>query len=1476
MVPLPFFDGATAQQWFSEAFGQKFGRESDNAAVVQSAFRGHRDRKALAVRRKAATKVTAVGKGAITRLGMRSAKAQQASQERAATRLQAVERGAAHRRHSKQEARVPVDVAGAFKRIDANGDGVLSRAEVIKACRADANIRVLLGLPRHIRQEDGSRDAFEAVFQRFDANDSKSINLAEFESVFTELQREALGFAPAAAPGPASLEPLFSGRSRAAVEGFFAKAQSALSHTLELPSQVGGIWNQALFGRRTEPQAPPPRLAATPTAAPETATTPTPRTVSPPPPPPPAEVVVKSPTPPPTHQPPQSPPRSPPESPLRLVSSLPPPATVSSAAAVAAAVEDLSTVVISAAARIESTSEDDFLSRLALVEAKHGLLQARPTRQPPAHSSTDYAIDLRAAPLAETDDDDSTWRRPARRLTPRGSGSPVGGQRMAPRPKSAPKSGGRRTSWPRNLESSSGQLRELRQSVLGLKEDDVHEVWRAPADLRYNGALHVQLPYSAPSSHVASPLTDWAPQWGASTVEYGMGGGERFSWSGGALLADAAQRLYQQALFEARTFEQNSAAGRPSTYEPDYVRGVAVHESAKLILSTVSERLRLHSRRLKRRELLREAVGLLVHMAPTGAKMMLRGHVRVIGNITEMLALHVWSGPPPESAMQAAEAAAIATLLDAPASEMPTPPAPAAEALYTPMPDGLYSTRYSTAPSTERAVPLPQPPPAEPLGLMENVSFPFASSAFSPQHPTGTDPAGHTSVQLARSFTPTIEAQVRAELEQATAMDATHLMLHAAYKRGTALASQPLGLDVSAAGAPPSRVVNAPSAAGVTGDSGSGDASGVGSIFGAAIRGATHAMERVLDDVSLAVSESVPTFAIGKSPQRVSEPLRVVVRLRPEKPPLGRRSERIGCAHGAVRIRGAVRDASPAVFQMDALLEEGASQGVAYAHGVGTLIPRLLAGRRCACIFLGQSGAGKTHAAFGTPALLTNSFSFQSSDEEWGAAPRASRQLFEMLGEAIGAAGPLELSLTWYEVNGEHIRDLLVTDGTGASVVGSLAGGAVSSGVEPRGGDAAKRRAKASSAARDVRIRESPAHGPYVKGLRRVAVERHDQVLALLAAGHRRRVVSPAQSNLHSSCATSFFSMHLRSRATPQRDVPLPNEPSLTLIDVAAPPAGRGGGGAVVGSSRSIATGDANARRGSGGMMSRRSSGGNSLRSVKSGSPNGQNDRPKPRGLMGPTHAALTECVELLHGAQARDEPASSLAQTFRRHPVTRLLQPYLLGECTTSAFVSCSVAESELPSTLAALRLGVLLRSITTLVPPSVPPLLPQAIPSLPPTITAIQPAAPAAPAAPTGLRSRSAPPKRAPAPAHPPPPELDVPDSFANHPYLGVNHRAQRHFAPDSSADTAQIRAIREHALALQRHLDATADRAASGGAARMAATPSNDRQGFGAHDSWEALYSLGGGGEAYQTTETNVRDMDRPADFRGYYVDSMASFM
>ena len=82
-------------------------------------------------------------------------------------------------------------VRAAFKRIDKNGDGTLSRIEVVKALRSDAEVQVLLHLPQKIRQEDGTRDLFERVFQQIDADQSKSITLPEFEAYFLPaLQRK--------------------------------------------------------------------------------------------------------------------------------------------------------------------------------------------------------------------------------------------------------------------------------------------------------------------------------------------------------------------------------------------------------------------------------------------------------------------------------------------------------------------------------------------------------------------------------------------------------------------------------------------------------------------------------------------------------------------------------------------------------------------------------------------------------------------------------------------------------------------------------------------------------------------------------------------------------------------------------------------------------------------------------------------------------------------------------------------------------------------------------------------------------------------------------------------------------------------------------------------------------------------------------------------------------------------------------------
>ena len=65
--------------------------------------------------------------------------------------------------------------------LDKNGDGVLSRIEIIQACRRDERVAALLRIPQHVRQEDGSRDVFEAIFQTMDADDSKAIALDEFQ-----------------------------------------------------------------------------------------------------------------------------------------------------------------------------------------------------------------------------------------------------------------------------------------------------------------------------------------------------------------------------------------------------------------------------------------------------------------------------------------------------------------------------------------------------------------------------------------------------------------------------------------------------------------------------------------------------------------------------------------------------------------------------------------------------------------------------------------------------------------------------------------------------------------------------------------------------------------------------------------------------------------------------------------------------------------------------------------------------------------------------------------------------------------------------------------------------------------------------------------------------------------------------------------------------------------------------------------------
>ena len=246
------------------------------------------------------------------------------------------------------------------------------------------------------------------------------------------------------------------------------------------------------------------------------------------------------------------------------------------------------------------------------------------------------------------------------------------------------------------------------------------------------------------------------------------------------------------------------------------------------------------------------------------------------------------------------------------------------------------------------------------------------------------------------------------------------------------------------------------------------------------------------------------------------EAVRVVARLRPQRRPLGRRSARLRAAHGSVQILGEVRAALPATFQLDALLEEHASQEQAYVHTVRPLLPRFLGGARCAVLFCGASGTGKTHSAFGTASVLSNLAA--AADSEWGVAPRASRDLFETLGEAVGAGGELQVSVSWLEVRGDQCYDLL--DG------GKL-----------------------------LRLRESPALGTHAPGLARRPAECHDDVLRHIAHGARRRSTAPTRANMHATRAHTVFTLHLRRR-TRRRGRMAPPDACLTLVDLAAGAAG--------------------------------------------------------------------------------------------------------------------------------------------------------------------------------------------------------------------------------------------------------------------------------------------------------------------------------
>lgn len=82
--------------------------------------------------------------------------------------------------------------AAAFQLIDKHNRGVLRRVEVLRACRHDPETRLLFGLPRDLRRDDGSQQIFDASMQALNVvGEQTVITYTVFKNVFTGLSNAA-------------------------------------------------------------------------------------------------------------------------------------------------------------------------------------------------------------------------------------------------------------------------------------------------------------------------------------------------------------------------------------------------------------------------------------------------------------------------------------------------------------------------------------------------------------------------------------------------------------------------------------------------------------------------------------------------------------------------------------------------------------------------------------------------------------------------------------------------------------------------------------------------------------------------------------------------------------------------------------------------------------------------------------------------------------------------------------------------------------------------------------------------------------------------------------------------------------------------------------------------------------------------------------------------------------------------------------
>lgn len=73
-----------------------------------------------------------------------------------------------------------------FEQCDKGKDGSINKRELIKACRGAADLAAFFELPEQIRQEDGSRDLLEELWQKLDGDGDRNVSWEELYALYEE------------------------------------------------------------------------------------------------------------------------------------------------------------------------------------------------------------------------------------------------------------------------------------------------------------------------------------------------------------------------------------------------------------------------------------------------------------------------------------------------------------------------------------------------------------------------------------------------------------------------------------------------------------------------------------------------------------------------------------------------------------------------------------------------------------------------------------------------------------------------------------------------------------------------------------------------------------------------------------------------------------------------------------------------------------------------------------------------------------------------------------------------------------------------------------------------------------------------------------------------------------------------------------------------------------------------------------------